>query len=113
MAVNAGNPLRSCSDALDPAWLHSELDQAAAAKMKTNTLPVQLMRWGLSATLSAAGVYALNLACFHDWASGFRNGNADWHRHWSNIFLGCSFLAFLAAGFCLWKFRSRRPANHD
>ena len=69
----------------------------------------RIVRWGLGTVLVLGGLYALNGAAFHWWASsGPPTAIPEWHRSWSIRFALAGLVCFLLAGFTVWFFRGRR-----
>jgi hypothetical protein len=63
-----------------------------------------VVRWGAVIVLAVIGLWLLNLAAFHSWASwGPPTPNPGWHRRWSYIF-GVGGLASLSgSAIALWR----------
>jgi hypothetical protein len=66
------------------------------------------LRWGTSTLLTLGGLWSLNLAAYHGWASaGPPTPRPEWHRLLFQRWAMVAALAFAGAGLAVWWFRPR------
>lgn len=64
---------------------------------------IQVLRWGVALLLANCGLWTLNLAFFHGWASDVPpHHRGEWHRWWCSIFFIVGSVCLVAAALTIW-----------
>jgi hypothetical protein len=98
------------------AWRYSDRTARPylAELMRSEPVVKRVFRWALFAVLMLGGLYAVNGAAYHWWASsGPPTAVPERHRALAFRFALAGLLCFLMAGFSVWLSRARGKRRDD